>query len=124
MRRACGNEFETAGDRRSVVHPCPRGVLLAKEDGLVRRDGIGSITIRHGGIDMAGDVKASEIVPVPGEAPAAQAMLEAVHVCGSRFLPEGPFGPHDAWLSFRKLKPRHVRSRIARDWHVCARFAG
>ena len=57
----------------------------------MRRDGIGNVTIRHGGIDMAGDVKANEIVPVPGEAPAAQTMLEAVHVCGSPFLPEGPF---------------------------------
>ena len=90
----------------------------------MRRDGIGNVTIRHGGIDMAGDVKASEIVPVPGEAPTAQTMLEAVHVCGSRFLPEGPFDLHDAWLSFRKLKPRHVRRRIAGDWHVRARFAG
>ena len=30
-RTACGNELETAGDRRFVVHPGPRSVLLAND---------------------------------------------------------------------------------------------
>ena len=122
-RRACWNEFEIAGDRCFIVHPVSRNVPLAKEDGLVRRYGIGNLSIRHGGIDMAGRVKASEIVPVPGEAPAAQPMLEAVHVCGSRLLPEGPFDLHDSRFSFRKLDVRHVRRRVTEDRDAYAWFA-